>query len=139
MKYLLDTCVVSESTKRRPNERAMEWLSSIPITDTWLSSVTIGEIQKGVHSLDESDPMRQRLEDWLALVREAYASRILAFDEETALLWGRFAGLASREGRPKPFADSQIAATALRHGMVLATRNVRDMENLGVKIINPFE
>ena len=139
MKYLLDTCVVSESTKRNPNEKAVSWLASVSIGDTWLSSVTIGEIQKGIHLLDEGNPARQRLADWLARVREAYADRILAFDEETALLWGRMSGLASREGRPRPFADSQIAATALQHGMVLATRNERDMADLGVKIINHFE
>ena len=138
MKYLLDTCVVSEPTKRIPNERVMQWLGSVPIADTWLSSVTIGEVQKGVYILDESNPVRRRLEDWLVKVQEEYAGRILAFDETTALVWGRLVGMSSRKGQPKPFADSQIAATALRHGMTLVTRNVRDMADFGVEIFNPF-
>ena len=139
MKYLLDTCVVSESTKRIPNERVMQWLGSVPIVDTWLSSVTIGEIQKGVYILDENNPVRRRFENWLVKVQEEYAGRILAYDETTALVWGRLVGMSCRKGQPKPFADSQIAAPALCHGMTLVTRNVRDMADFGVEIFNPFD
>ena len=139
MRYLLDTCVVSEPTKRIPNARAMQWLASVPIADTWLSSVTICEIQKGVYILDENSPLRRRLMEWLDKVQEAYAGRILAFDEATALLWGRLVGTSSRAGHPRPYADSQIAATALRHGMMLVTRNMRDMVDFGVETVNPFD
>ena len=117
----------------------MQWLGSVPIADTWLSSVTIGEIQKGVYFLDESNPVRRRLADWLVKVQEEYAGRILAFEETTALTWGRLVGMSCRKGQPKPFADSQIAATALCHGMTLVTRNVRDMADFGVELFNPFD
>lgn len=122
-----------------PNPNVMCWLAEMSIENTWLSAVTICEIQKGVHILEEGSPLRQRLSNWLTRVRQEYSNRILPFDEETALMCGRLLGDAQREGRLRPIADSQIAATALRHGMVLVTRNVRDMEGFGVKIVNPFE
>lgn len=110
MKYLLDTCIVSEATKRKPNGRVCEWLASMPFHELYLSVVTLGEIQNGVYRLDE----------------------------DTALLWGRTTGEYARAGRTLPTADSQIAATALSHGMTLVTRNVDDMAGMGVPILNPF-
>ena len=138
MKYLLDTCIVSEATKRKPNERVCEWLASMPFHELYLSVVTLGEIQNGVYRLDEASALRRRLANWLAEVRREYSGRIIPFDEDTALLWGRTTGEYARAGRTLPTADSQIAATALSHGMTLVTRNVDDMAGMGVPILNPF-
>lgn len=79
------------------------------------------------------------LSDWLESIRSQFSSRILPFDEETSMSWGELVGNALRMGQPKPLVDAQIAATALRHGMMLVTRNVRDMADFGVEIVNPFD
>ena len=138
MKYLLDTCIVSETTKRKPNGRVCEWLASMPFHDLYLSVVTLGEIQNGVSRLDEDSALRRRLVDWLAEVRRKYSGRIIPFDEDAALLWGRTTGECAHAGRTMPTADSQIAATARSRGMTLVTRNVDDMAEMGIPIFNPF-
>ena len=138
MKYMLDTCIVSEAVKRKPSIDVMQWLDSVPISCQYLSSVTLGELQKGICSLGEADPRRHRLASWFERVHKAYSGRILPFDEEAALLWGRISGENQRSGRSIPLADSQIAAIAIVHGMELVTRNVRDMLGMGASIVNPF-
>ena len=138
MNYLLDTCVVSELVKRKPSDAVVAWLSSIPVADLFLSAVTLGEIRKGVSRLAPDDPRLPALEAWLAGIRRDYSGRIVAFNENAAILWGRISGEKSRVGRPLPVADSQIAATALASGMTLVTRNVPDMSGMGVPVFNPF-
>ncbi len=68
-----------------------------------------------------------------------YANRILDFDRETALAWGRIKGETNRIGLVRPDLDAQIAATALVHGLTVVTRNVSDMAHTGVAVVNPFE
>lgn len=138
MRYLLDTCIVSEASKRKPNERVIAWLASMSFDDLYLSVVTLGEIENGIYRLDEASALRHRLSIWLDEIRRAYSGRIVSFDEETSLLWGRKTGENAHAGRTMPTADSQIAASALFHGMILVTRNVEDMSGIGVQIFNPF-
>ena len=99
MKYLLDTCIVSEATKRKPDTGVVRWLGSVSILDQYLSAITLGEIQKGIYSLDEANPLRQRLASWLAEVRRTYSGRIVPFDEEASIEWGRMAGENAHAGR----------------------------------------
>ena len=138
MKYLLDTGTISETAKRIPSEQMMRWLHSVPAEDLYLSSVTIGEIAKGISKLAMNDSRRTRLEHWFDVVRGQFAQRILPFDDMVALAWGRMVGEGLRCGRTMSLADSQIAATASVHGMKLVTRNVDDMVGMGVPIFNPF-
>ena len=138
MNYLLDTCIVSELVKRKPSDAVVEWLSSIPAPNLFLSAVTLGEIRKGISRLSPDDPRVPSLEAWFDEIRRDFSGRIVAFDENTAVLWGRLSGENSRVGRTAPVADSQIAATALSSGMTLVTRNVSDMAGMGVSVFNPF-
>ena len=139
MKYLLDTCTISETAKRIPSEHVLQWLRSVSPEELYLSSVTIGEIAKGISKLALNDPRRSRLESWFDEIRGQFEQRILPFDDVVAIAWGRMVGEGLRCGRPMSLADSQIAATASVHGMKLVTRNVEDMAGMGVPILNPFE
>ena len=141
MDYLLDTCVLSECVRRKPNQRLKAWLRNAARRGGfYVSVITIGEIAEGIESLSEDDPRKSRLAEWFGRdILEAYRDRILDFDRETALAWGRIKGATNRVGLVRPDLAAQIAATALVHGLTVATRNVNDMAHAGVAVVNPFE
>jgi predicted nucleic acid-binding protein len=133
--YLLDTNIVSELTKRRPSQAVAAWFRSVPATDLFLSVITLAEIRKGIELRRAVDAASaSRFEQWLQTLRLRYRSRILAFDEEAADLWGRI--MAAQ--RSVPVEDGQLAATALRHKLTLVTRNLRHVAPTGVACLDPF-
>ena len=140
MKYLLDTCVLSECARRNPDARLVAWLETTAAGDDFhVSAITIGEIAEGIESLPDGDPRKLRLDAWFRTeILGTYGDRIVDFDREAALAWGRIKGATSRAGLVRPDLDAQIAATALAHGMTVATRNVCDMAHTGVPVVNPF-
>lgn len=138
MKILLDTCVVSEMIKPRPDETVMQWFAAANDADLFLSSLTIGEICAGFRKLPDS-PRRQTLERWFSECIEAgFAGRILPFDAAAAKHWAAITADASANGRPRPVVDSMIAAIARSNNMTLATRNLSDFTHTGIPTINPF-
>ena len=139
MRYLIDTCAISELSARKPSEEVRRWFASVPDEDLYLSVVTIGELRKGIDRLPEDDPMRQRLERWFSSVRSVFSGRILGFDERMAIAWGKLVGESIRIGKTRPAIYAQLAATALVNGMVLVTRNEKDFEHTCVQILNPFD
>ena len=140
MKYLLDTCVLSECTRRMPDPRLLDWLAAAAKEgDFYVSVVTIREIAEGIAALPDGDARKSRLSAWFETeILDIYRDRIVAFDREAALVWGRIKGAGRRAGLVRPDLDAQIAATALVHGMTVVTRNVDDMAHTGVPVINPF-
>jgi len=133
--FLLDTNIISELTRKRPNPKVIAWLQSIPATDLFLSVITLGEIRKGIELKRLVSPQDgARLEAWLQTVALRYRSRILNFDEEAADRWGRI--MAAHP--TVPVEDGQLAATALRHGLTLVTRNLRHVAQTGVAHFDPF-
>ena len=140
MKYLLDTCVLSECTRRMPDPRLLDWLAAAAKEgDFYVSVVTIGEIAEGIAALPDGDARKSRLSAWFETeILDIYRDRIVAFDREAALVWGRIKGAGRRAGLIRPDLDAQIAATALVHGMTVVTRNIDDMAHTGVPVINPF-
>jgi toxin FitB len=132
--YLLDTMVLSELRRWRPDPSLVDWLEHVRPTDVYLSVVTIGEVEKGIAKQQRRDPaFAERLAAWLDGVLRYYAARILAVDVNVARRWGRLADAHGHAG-----ADLLIAATAIEHGLAVVTRNVRDFERTGVPLINPF-
>lgn len=124
MKYLLDTCVISELPNRRPNPKVIHWLQIQDPETLYLSFITIGEIKKGLVKLGSS-PRISILETWFEEdILKAFETRILPVDKAVSLAWGRLCGEAERIGRKRPAVDALLAATALVHGMTLVTRNV---------------
>lgn len=137
--YLLDTCVVSEFVKPRPEKKVFEWLNSIDAERVYLSVVTLGEIQRGI-SVKPASNRRTELEEWLNgdLVAQ-FAGRILSLDHETFITWGQMVAPLKAMGKPMDVMDSLIAATAIHHKMVLVTRNTSDFVNVDLNVFNPWE
>lgn len=134
---LLDTCVVSEIAKRKPNRRVRQWFDTAPEADLYLSVLTIGEIAKGCAKLGEGNRKRA-LEAWLGQLREEFSARIHPIDEQTAEIWGRVSGESARKGHTVPVIDGLIAASAIRWGLTVVTRNTHHFTLAGVRVLNPW-
>jgi toxin FitB len=130
--YLVDTNIVSEA--RRSRREAVDWLRSVNPETIHLSVITIGEIVRGAELKRRSDPAAaEHLLGWLKVLRADYGGRLLPISDAIAAEWGRLAAV-----RPRGDADGLIGATAIVHGLAIVTRNIRDFEDVGVKVINPF-
>lgn len=137
MSYLLDTCVLSELSRPRPNPGVVAWMSEADAASLHLSAITIGEIRRGALRLP-AGKRRTSLADWSESLRRSFAGRVLAIDESVVLRWAEIAARAEQSGKPGSFADGLIAATALEHGLTLVTRNVKDFEPFGIALLNPW-
>ena len=137
--FLLDTNVISELMKRRPNRRVAEWVDVTSEELLHLSVITIGEIRRGIDLLDDDDPRRVALQTWLDHdLRVRFAGRFLAFDDAVAERWGGLEVLAKKRRLTLLTIDAQLAATALHHGLTFVTRNVSDIRPTGVPVFNPW-
>jgi predicted nucleic acid-binding protein len=137
MSYLLDTCVVSELSRPRPDLAVVAWISEADVASLHLSAITVGEIRRGALRLP-AGKRRTSLSGWSERLRRSFSGRVLPIDESVALRWAEIAARAERSGRPGSFADGLIAATALDRGLTLVTRNVTDFEPFGVSLLNPW-
>ncbi|MCA9429459.1 MAG: type II toxin-antitoxin system VapC family toxin [Candidatus Omnitrophica bacterium] len=139
MKFLLDTCVISEVVKRRPHRSVKNWLADCVEEDVYISVLTLGEIQKGISKL--KDPVREnKLQDWLDNdIQERFVGRVLPISSETARAWGVLIGESERNGRMIPTIDGLLAATAIVHRLCLVTRNTDHFSDLGMPVLNVWE
>ena len=136
---LLDTNVVSAVMAPEPPSAVVEWLNQQESLQLHLSTVTLAEIGYGLWVLPRGR-RRQDLENrFEAFVAAAFEGRILAFDQKAALEYPKVMGHRRKLGRPMGVADGQIASVARACRLAVATRNVRDFEECGLKILNPFE
>lgn len=134
--FLLDTDVISQRTKLKPNPAVMAWLSKTAHTDLWISAVSVEEIRYGIEMLDPGK-RRNEIERWLEqdiLVR--FADRILPVDSAVANRCGSIIAAAVKERHNPDLADALIAATALVHGLKVATLNRRHFEKLPVDLVS---
>ena len=138
MNTLLDTCVISELIKPAPDARVLAWTRDTPEGSCFLSAITLGEVMGGVSRLP-AGKRRARLEAWFEGLLVRYESRIIPVDAAVARQWGRLAGELARRGAPTSMADGLIAATAVRHGLRLATRNLADFKPFGVELVDPWK
>lgn len=138
MKLLLDTNVLSEVTKPRPETRVLEWMAKLDEDRTFISVISIAEIRRGV-AMMESGRKRDALAEWLASdLPQRFEGRVIPVDEAVATAWGDLMGLAKRSGRGLSSMDGLIAATAIGHDLTLATRNTKDFDGLGIRFIDPW-
>ena len=138
MRFLLDTNVVSEWTKPRPNPGLMAWLAASDEDRVFLSVVTIAELCRGIESL-ASGERRKRLENWLQEDLSArFEGRILPIDTQIANVWGKIVARRESSGRPIHAMDAMLAATAEVHALVLVTRNEVDFHLTLKSVINPW-
>jgi len=135
---LLDTNVVAEVMRPRPEQAVIDWLNAANGGSLYLSAVTLGEIEYGLAILPDGqrrDSLRARFD---AFVHRAFSERVLPYDEQAAQHYGSIMGARRRAGRPTTAPDGQIAAIASLRGMTVATRNTRDFADCGVDVINPW-
>ncbi|MBT8421301.1 MAG: type II toxin-antitoxin system VapC family toxin [Gammaproteobacteria bacterium] len=138
MKYLLDTCVLSELVKPVPNPEVLAWVDSRAENDLFVAAMTLAELQRGVARLPSSR-RKNELSAWLENLQAGFGERVLPFTGESAACWGEMCARADAAGKTIAAFDSIIAATALEHGLALVTRNVRDFSAASLMLVNPWE
>lgn len=137
--FLLDTNVISELIKPRPEPGVAAWIEATDESLLYLSVLSLGEIRKGIVALPRAS-RRVVLEAWLETnLKPRFSGRILPIDEAVSDRWGLIAGKALAKGIALPVIDGLLAATALDHNLTLVTRNVSDVSKTGVAVFNPWE
>ena len=137
MSFLVDTNIFSEPVKPKPDPKIVGWLREHE-GGLYVSTITIGELRRGIERLPNGR-RRTQLRAWLGVLGECMKGRVLSFNSSTAHVWGQFKAKWDLAGVAVPSLDSQIAATAQRHDLTLATRNTRDFAKTGIKLFNPFD
>jgi len=136
--YLLDTNVVSEWVKPRPNAGVVQWLAEVDEDRTHLSVITLAELRHGIERLPNG-ARRTRLQHWLAVdLRERFEGRLLAVDADIADACGVIVARGEATGRPIGAMDALLLATARVHGLAVVTRNAQDFVGRGQRIIDPW-
>ncbi|MFC4533468.1 type II toxin-antitoxin system VapC family toxin [Sphaerisporangium dianthi] len=135
MAFLLDTNVACEVTKRRPSTHVRDWLDMAPGPTLYISVMVLDEIRQGIERLRDRDPSQATVyETWLARLRHEFVDRIVPVTPAVAEEWGTMNAPA-----PLPLVDGLLAATARANGWTMVTRNTKDFERTGVRVLNPFE
>lgn len=137
--YILDTNVISEMKKDGKgmmNENVKAWIDSVEVSDLYLSVMTLHELEHGIAKLSKKDKVAaEALGNWLKTqVIPAFKGRLLVFDEQSAAISGPM-----HVPDPIKLIDSMIAATAIRHGMIVVTRDIKDFSRTGATLLNPWE
>jgi toxin FitB len=137
--FLLDTNVISELVKPRPEAKVTAWIEGTDESLLYLSVLTLGEIRRGIAALPQSR-RRATLEAWLDKdLRARFEDRILAVDQEVADRWGLLTAAARGNGIVFPVIDGLLAATALEHNLTLVTRDTGEIPSMGVSVFNPWQ
>ena len=139
MNYLLDTNVVSEWAKQRPDPGVVAWLTETDEDRIFISVITLTELRHGIERLP-AGARRDWLDSWLSNdLPSRFEARILPIDEETANYWGKTMARRPAAGRPVGTMDAFVATIAERQDLTLVTRNVYDFEALNLQLINTWE
>lgn len=137
--FLLDTNIISELVKPKPEANVTEWVENTDESLLYLSVLTLGEIRRGIAVLPQSR-RRATLDAWLDKdLRARFEGRILVIDQEVADRWGLLTAAARNSGIVLPVIDGLLAATALEHNLTLATRDTGQIPSMGVAVFNPWE
>ncbi len=138
MKYLLDTCVISELVKPEPNLKVLSWIKSIKEENLYLSVLTMGEIEKGI----EKTPFKNRknyLNLWVENdLKKRFEGRIIPVDLNVSIRWGQIQGAAELSGKTMPVIDGLIAVSGVVHHCIVVTRNTTDMAQSSAELFDPW-
>lgn len=137
--FLVDTNVISEILRATPDAQVAAWSRQLTKQSAFLSVVSLGELRKGLTIMPEGARRAQLEKSIEEMLPIWFSGRILPVTQSIAERWGILAGQRQGKGRPLGVPDGQIAATAFEHGLTVVTRNVRDFEDLGVSILNPWD
>ena len=137
--FLLDTNIISELVKPKPEANVTEWVENTDESLLYLSVLTLGEIRRGIAALPQSR-RRATLEAWLDKdLRARFEGRLLVIEQEVADRWGLLTAAARNSGIVLPVIDALLAATALEHNLTLVTRDTGQIPSMGVAVFNPWE
>jgi toxin FitB len=136
---VLDTNIISELGRSPPALAVRDWYRAQKLDDLYLCTPVISEIAFGADRVFLRDNSRRYQNQLKALLYDTYLGRILPFDLDAALENGKLRSIREAVGKPIGLGDAQIAAVCIVHGATLATRNIRDFDGLGLKLVNPFE
>ncbi|MGL4883225.1 MAG: type II toxin-antitoxin system VapC family toxin [Waterburya sp.] len=137
--YLLDTCVISEYIRKKPEMKVIRWVDLQPEENLFISVITLGEIKKGIVKIEFSQPKKhQKLNKWLQNLIQRFDRRILALDSEILIEWGNICGKVEQSAKKLPVIDSLLAATAITNQLTLVTRNEDDFYNINLPLYNPW-
>lgn len=140
MSYLIDTCIISEFVKKKPNANVRSWFNQQLQTELYLSIITIAEIKKGIYKIESTQPEKAlKLQNWLNTIEVNFSQRILPIDDKVLEQWSKFSASLEMQGKTLAVMDSLIGAATSLHNLTLVTRNVTDFNALPLKILNPFE
>ena len=139
MPFLLDTNIISETIRPRPDPGVIEWLERQFPEELFLSAMTIGELMRGACKVKEK-ARREKLTKWIEEdLCQQFESRLLSFNDVSGKIWGQLMGNGDRAGKTPSAFDAQIAAIAIDRGLALVTRNVSDFDRFELEILNPWE
>jgi predicted nucleic acid-binding protein len=138
MRYLLDTCVLSEMIKSAPDANLIQWFLARKSHELFISSMTWGELQRGVARLLQST-RRSELTLWLEQLKAGFEDRVLPFDQKASEVWAHLTVMAEAQGKSMAALDLIIAATARACDCKLVTRNFRDFSHADIDVINPWQ
>ncbi|MCX5170082.1 type II toxin-antitoxin system VapC family toxin [Streptomyces antibioticus] len=136
---ILDTNILSELVKPAPEQRVVEWLDSLAPDEVVTTAVTAAELWYGVRRLPDGKRKSELADGIDAMLFEDLGGRIEVFDAAAATRYADIVLVRESLGRPIAAADAQIAAICARHRATLATRNVKDFEDTGVPLVNPWD
>lgn len=140
MPWLLDTNILSDIRRLKPEPRVLTFISDRPLEQLYISAVTLAELRFGIELLSEGSSRRDELNDWLTnTIRPMFDQRVLPITEEIMFRWRVLVEEGRKAGHTFSQPDPIIAATALHHGFTMVTRDRSDFERAGVDIVNPWE
>jgi len=139
VKYLLDTCVISEMIKQKPDENVISWLEEQNENSLYLSVLTFGEIEKGIEKAS-NQIRKQKLRLWVEDdLKKRFEGRIIPISFSIAAEWGKIQGKSELLGKPLPTMDGLIAVSGLVSQCIVVTRNIPDMEQSSAELFNPWK
>ena len=138
MKYLLDTCVISEVIKPRADKNVISWMQNQDEESLYLSVLTFGEIEKGIEKSPDG-ARKRKLKLWVEEdLKKRFEGRILPINIDVSIKWGVIQGNAELLGKPMPAIDGLIAVSGIVHNCIVVTRNVSDMNQSSAELLNPW-
>jgi toxin FitB len=140
MNYLLDTCVISEYIKKKPNQQVIDWLDAQTETSLLVSILTIAELKKGILKIKYSQPSPyQKLTKWLQTIEDRFNQRILPLSNDILDTWATICGESEAKGQKLPIMDSLILATAYQYNLTIVTRNLGDFNFPPIQAFSPWD
>ena len=140
MAWLLDTNILSEIRKPRPEPKVLAFIEATPLDELYTSDVTLAELRFGIELLSQGSEQQAELSQWLTqTIRPMFNDRVLAVTEDTLLKWRMLMEDGRKTGHTYSHPDLLVAATALQHGLTVVTRDRSDFDKAGVPVRNPWE